>query len=404
MFVTSELDEPAPQEALALEAPEEGFLGTFAPNIYFYTSERHKITMGPEIEIRVMRDFVGLESSDPTIRDAILDFSYHVAVGHMEEAFKVIKQIPNAAVWESMAGMCVKTKRLDVLPTCLANMGNARACRALREVMKFFVTIFFELVLQAQEENMESDAQIGIVAIELGMFELAEKLFVESGRHDLLNQLCQARNDWTRALDIANKADRIHLRSTHFQYAQYLETIGDISGAIKHFESAEAHRTEVPRLFHESNRMDELEKYVNHLNDRQLAAWWARFAESKGNYEKALKYYRMAEDYFSLVRVYCFQDDIESVSRRGPLVLIQLKFSLQAEKVVAETNDIAASYELGRTLENMERVQEAIHYYSKAQCFNHGIRLALQMNLDTEVMNMALQTSGKSHLMLNCAK
>lgn len=57
------------------------------------------------------------------------------------------------SVWENMAHMCVKTKRLDVATVCLGNMGNARAARALREVHK----------------EPELDARVACLAVQLGM-------------------------------------------------------------------------------------------------------------------------------------------------------------------------------------------------------------------------------------------
>ena len=57
------------------------------------------------------------------------------------------------SVWENMARMCVKTKRLDVAAVCLGNMGNARAARALKEVQK----------------ESELDAKVACLAIQLGM-------------------------------------------------------------------------------------------------------------------------------------------------------------------------------------------------------------------------------------------
>ena len=63
-----------------------------------------------------------------------------------------------------------------------------------------------------------------------------------------MNQLYQASGFWDRALDVAETKDRIHLKTTHHHYAMHLEAIGDINGAVKHFELADTHRTEVPRM------------------------------------------------------------------------------------------------------------------------------------------------------------
>jgi len=50
----------------------------------------------------------------------------------MDEAYRAVKRIQGTAVWENMAHMCVKTKRLDVAKLCLGNMNHARAAHALR--------------------------------------------------------------------------------------------------------------------------------------------------------------------------------------------------------------------------------------------------------------------------------
>lgn len=42
---------------------------------------------------QTMRDFVGLEKSDKQTREAMLNFSYYLTIGNMDEAFKAIKLI-----------------------------------------------------------------------------------------------------------------------------------------------------------------------------------------------------------------------------------------------------------------------------------------------------------------------
>ena len=55
----------------------------------------------------------------------------------------------------------------------------------------------------------------------------------------------------------------------------------------------------------------DLEQYVSEANDPKLTKWWARYCESVGEYEKALLGYQAANDYLSLVRVYCAQGDFQ---------------------------------------------------------------------------------------------
>lgn len=42
---------------------------------------------------RTMRDFIGLESANKSARDAMMNFSFYLTIGNMDEAFKAIKLI-----------------------------------------------------------------------------------------------------------------------------------------------------------------------------------------------------------------------------------------------------------------------------------------------------------------------
>lgn len=51
-------------------------------------------------------------------------------------------------------------------------------------------------------------------------------------RYDLLNTFYQASGQWQRALETAENHDRIHLRTTYYNYAKYLESMDDKTLAI----------------------------------------------------------------------------------------------------------------------------------------------------------------------------
>lgn len=53
--------------------------------------------IGRQLIRRVLREFIGLEDSDQTTRDAMLNFSFYLTVGNMDEAFKAIKLIKRFA-------------------------------------------------------------------------------------------------------------------------------------------------------------------------------------------------------------------------------------------------------------------------------------------------------------------
>eukprot|EP01036_Dinobryon_divergens_P023346 gene23346-31680_t len=173
-----------------------------------------------KIYSRVMRDFVGMDDVSENAKYALLDFSYNLTLGKLDDAYRAVKAIDSPGIWENMAQMCVKTRRLDVV--CLGNMGHVRGAAA----------------------GGTMDMAVGVLAIQLGLLDDAAKIFREAGRYDMLN----------------------------------------------------------------------------------------RFIE---RFDKAKKFYNKAEDYLSLVRICCFQGDLQ-----------------KAAEIVQESGDRASAYHFARQMEN----------------------------------------------------
>ncbi|XP_016063569.1 PREDICTED: intraflagellar transport protein 140 homolog [Miniopterus natalensis] len=319
------------------------------------------------VGMRPLRDFVGLEDCDKPTRNAMLNFSFFIAVGDMDEAFRSIKLIKSEAVWENMARMCVKTQRLDVAKVCLGNMGHARGARALREA----------------EQEPELEARVAMLAIQLGMLEEAEQLYKKCKRYDLLNKLYQASDQWQKAIEVAELHDRVHLRTTYYNYARHLEASADCTLALSYYEKSDTHRFEVPRMLSED--LQSLELYINKMKDKTLWKWWAQYLESQAEMDAALRYYELAQDYFSLVRIHCFQGNIQ-----------------KAAEIANETGNWAASYHLARQYESQEEVRQAVHFYARAQAFNNAIRLCKENGLDDQLMNLALLSSPEDMIEAAC--
>ncbi|NXI44534.1 IF140 protein, partial [Galbula dea] len=364
------------QDSFPLPSSYEALLGLEVPHYYFAKkvgeaekgqAESGSVKVSQMVARRPMRDFIGLGDCDKTTQDAILNFSFYLTAGDMDEAFKSIKLIKSAAVWENMARMCVKTQRLDVAKICLGNMGHARGAKALREA----------------EQEAEQEARVAVLAIQLGMLEDAERLYKACQRYDLLNKFYQASNQWQKAMATAEAHDRVHLRTTYYNYAKHLEATGEQSLALIHYEKSDTHRFEVPRML--SDDLQALENYINKMKDKSLWKWWAQYLESQADLESALRYYALAEDYFSLVRVHCFQGNIQ-----------------KAAEIANETGNWAASYHLARQYESQDAIQQAVHFYTRAQAFNNAIRLCRENNLDDQLMNLALLSSPEDMLEAAC--
>lgn len=97
--------------------------------------------------------------------------------------------ICSESVWENMAHMCVKTRRLDVAAVCLGNMKHARGARALRRAID---------ATNSDTSSTPSDPVIHVatLAIHLGLLDDAVSLYRSCGRYDLLNKLLQTMNQW----------------------------------------------------------------------------------------------------------------------------------------------------------------------------------------------------------------
>ncbi|XP_044159279.1 intraflagellar transport protein 140 homolog isoform X3 [Bufo gargarizans] len=355
------------QESFPRPISFQSLLGIEVPHYYFtrkQPGEDEDKAESPEVGTpqipnmvakKPLRDFIGLEDCEKATRDALLNFSFYLTVGDMDEAFKSIKLIKSETVWENMARMCVKTRRLDVAKVCLGKMGHARGAKALREA----------------EQEPEIEARVAMLAIQLGMMDDAEHLYKTCNRYDLLNKLYQAWGQWQKAIETAENHDRVHLRTTYYHYAKHLEAMGDRSVSLSYYEKSDTHRFEVPRMLLENPQ--NLETYINNKKDKILWKWWAQYLESQSDLDTALKYYELAQDYLSLVRVHCYLRNIQ-----------------KAAEIANETGNLAASYHLARQYESQGDLKQAVHFYTRAQAYNNAIRLCKENNLDDQLMNLAL--------------
>ncbi|XP_031624107.1 intraflagellar transport protein 140 homolog isoform X2 [Contarinia nasturtii] len=290
-----------------------------------------------QIKRNVLTNFKGIETTSETNRKLILDFSIFIADGKMDEAFRCIRSIQSETVWENLARKCVQTGRLDVAKVCLGNLKKALSVRALRLAM--------------EDDTLEPEAKIAVLAIELQMIPEAESLYKKCGRYDLLNQLLQACGRFQEALQIAERLDRVHLKNTYFDKAN--NTAHNVTQML----------IGEPSL---------LKQYMSDSTDANMLKWWAQYTESTGDMNGALKIYQKAEDCFSQVRILCFLGDIS-----------------RADTIARESNDKSACYHLARHYENTGKIQDAIQFYVRAQTYGNAVRICKENNLPNELWTVA---------------
>lgn len=105
----------------------------------------------------------------------ITEFCFHLAVGDLDEAVKVVKLIRNNAVWENMASVCIKTRRTNLAQLCLRKLKNAKALRTVSNLKR------------ANDYNSIS----AYYAIHLGMYDDAKDIWAETKNYYDLNLFYQ---------------------------------------------------------------------------------------------------------------------------------------------------------------------------------------------------------------------
>jgi intraflagellar transport protein 140 len=276
-------------------------------------------------------------------------------------------------------------------------MGHARGARALRE--------------RATEPQPE--ANVAQLAIQLGHYKEAERLYAAAGRPDLLNKLLRDCGEWRRALGVAATADRVHLRATHFAAARAREAARDVEGALAGYVGADSDgaRLEAARVLCEARDWRRLREFV----DGCLAAagvpdggaapaggdegggapapgaagtapnpvgrWYAQLLEAQGDGVGAAAYYNRVGDVPSLVRLALAAGGVPA-----------------AAEVVRAHRSPAAAYLLARHLEAAGDVGGALKFFEASGRFDHAVRLAAAAGREADLLPLALRASPATQL------
>ncbi|KAL1494371.1 hypothetical protein ABEB36_009980 [Hypothenemus hampei] len=348
----------------------------------------------------VMNDFNGLEDCSLCTKEAVINFSYHLSIGNMDAAFKSIKLVQSQGVWASLARMCVKTRRLDVAIVCLGHMGNAKAARALR--------------LAINDDSLPQEAKLAVLAIHLGLLEEAELLYIQCGRYDLLNKLLRCRNKHEEAVSLAEKKDRINLKNTEYDFAKKLERNGDFKEAAIRYEKAGTHAYEIPRML--SDHPQQLQLYMTKTRDKEMQKWWGQYIESQGDMNAALKIYANAGDIYSQVRVLCFLGEeakaielakassdmaafyhmaryFESTGQMEEAVKFYTKATAysNAVRLAKEIHLTTELWNLGLTVSNREKIEIA-KYFEEQNSLEKAVALYHKGGMLHKALDLAFKT------------
>ena len=249
---------------VGLQVPD--FVMVTVPNSSDSVSVSHQSAAIPKVLRQKLRDFQGIDNVDEDTRRNLMNFSYHLTVGDLDEAYRSVQTIKSCLVWENMARMCVKTRRLDVAQICISNLSSSRGSSA-----RIASSLFFSRdgVGDGAKEEGSGDAdgenpelmRLAMIAIDLKMYKEAELLLKESGRFDVVVKMYQALGQWKSAVQVAEQHDRVNLSAAYYQYADYLQESGNIEAAIPLYEQSES-PLQIAQMLHQHQRLSLLQNYA----------------------------------------------------------------------------------------------------------------------------------------------
>lgn len=180
---------------------------------------------GPPFALTVVKEYSGLETTNTVSIKAITDFCINLSSGKVDQALKSAKLIKSELVYENMARMCIKTRKIQLAKYCLGRMRNGKTLRTVGDI-----------------ETESEDIQAIHLALHLGLYDDAMGICKETGNYQLLSEFHQSIGQWEKALEVSAAHDRQSLPSTFFKFGRYLEDIGDSPGAIAAYEKSNTHR------------------------------------------------------------------------------------------------------------------------------------------------------------------
>lgn len=254
----------------------------------------------------MMHEFADCSEHDTTSLKQVLDFLFYMTTGYLEKAVVVgtnISGTKNSVIWDSLAKVCVSLKRPDVGAVCLGKMGNIKGALMMHKIM--------------QDNDVDETCKVAVLAVNLGMTEEAERLFRLAQRPDLVTRLISAREGGLSEITNGSSEGEnvLLIKNAQHKLAKVLWSNGETADALKLFESAGTLVPHVPRLLTASGQTATLAQYVATSSDASLLTWWGHYLESIGDLDGALEAYGRANDFAEQTRLLCHMDRAEEAEK-----------------------------------------------------------------------------------------
>jgi intraflagellar transport protein 140 len=308
-----------------------------------------------------LKEYEGIDTADQQLLQTITTFSFHLTMGDIENAVRLVNLLKNDNVWINLAQLCVKMGRMKLGKFCLGKLRNAKALRSINHY----------------SNSANQTTLVAQYAIHLGLYEDAKELWHETKNYAELNKFYQNSGQWEHALETAATKDRPSLSLTYYKFALHLQEHGDKHGAIVAFEKSNSSKSEIPRMMLGLGNEIELKTYVETSIEKSVKKWWAQNAESHGDIGSAMKHYEEIGDIFSIVRVHCLSGNFQKAKEMADIY----------------PGNLAVQLVIARHCESIKKWDDALSYYSRSKCFGNAIRIAKEHHIEKELMQLAFQST-----------
>lgn len=195
-----------------------------------------------------------------------------------------------------------------------------------------------------------------------------------TNRFDQLNVLYQHKNEWEKAIRVAEEEDRVNLKQTYFKAARNYEQHKRFTEAITYYEQSETHLEEVPRMLNENQQFNALLEYAEKVQDKSVFSYIGQVYEKYGDIDEAKNFYTKGANHGALCRVHIERAEVDS-----------------AESIANTSEDPTACLWVAKHFEESQDYRKAINFYKKGRHFLQAVRLATQGGDEDEIFAAASQ-------------
>ena len=346
--------------------------GISVPYLMFLTNQNKHA-------VKILRTFIGLTGIG--LINELLQFNYLLGTGNSSEAYTYISQLnlTGDQIWLSLARSCIRTEYYELVGICFGQLQNSYASTVLQKLMN--------------QPNVSHTYINAVLCLLLNDYYDAEHILKQNDQYSQLVELLCMYDRYDHAVELCQRHQLNSLiKSVYYRYAKYCEqhkrSIEQII-ELYHKSSSNTLHNEIPVLCMRYDRLDLLDSIdpSSILNNYQFLG---QVNESQQQYTNALKYYRQTNDVLSMVRLYITQSDYNSAETTLHDNMTHTQYRVGCMLLANEYSRLCAG--------DNKYVDKSIEYYKCSGCSKQALRLALQYQSYTHLIELSQYSTPSQQL------